>query len=72
MKPILAYAIVLVVLIAALAIYGLIYSIGIGGTKPPLWGAEGGYIVNILGIAVLIVGALLGWAAIKRREGGKS
>lgn len=69
-KRIAVYAWIFVLIIVVLAIYGIVYSLGVGGTKPLMWGAEGGYMINILGIAVLVVGVLLGREAIKARQGG--
>jgi len=70
MKPIAIYAVIYVLIIVILAIYGVAYFLGVDGVKAPLWGAEGGYIINILGVVLLVVGILLGWGAIKARQGG--
>ena len=69
-KRIAVYALIFVIIIVILAIYGFVYYLGVGGVKPLAWGADGGYLINILGLAVLVVGILLGREAIKAREGG--
>jgi len=69
-KRIATYAVIFVLIIVVLAIYGFVYYLGVGGVKPLAWGADGGYKINILGLALVVVGFLLGWETIKSRQGG--
>jgi hypothetical protein len=69
-KRIAVYAWIFVIFIVILSIYGFVYYLGVGGVQPLTWGAQGGYLINILGIVVLVVGVLLGREAIKARQGG--